>query len=230
MNNQIDLYTVIHKSLRNRLFQLSIEAGKMNFGDRFPLNIYYDEFKLMYDLIESHRDHEEKYIHPLLNERVPGGSDELDEDHQHITHLLDNLLHHLNGIKEKSIDFEKRIELGQEFYLAFNRFISFFIDHINKEEEEIMPLLKRLCTNDELLNSLYKILASQTPQEAKENLTMIFKASNVDDLTQLFNAAKKGAPIEMLQNALKLAEGILDTNNWAVIKSRFSIDLSQPKS
>lgn len=83
---------------------------------------------------------EEKFIHPLLSDRVPGGARKPEENHRIMHQRFDDLVTHVDGIRAKS-DFEKRRELALEFYRAWNRFLSFYFVHINREEEQAQPAL-----------------------------------------------------------------------------------------
>ncbi len=158
----------------------------MDFTDQASLDAFHGELKSMVAGIRLHHHNmEEKFIHPLLSARVPGGAERLDRQHRHIDHLLDNLLIHFEAMRTTAADFEKRRELGMEFYLAFNRFISFFLIHIDQEEEQIQPALWNLCTVEELETAWRAIIAGQTPEEAAENLGMILSSANLDELTNL---------------------------------------------
>ncbi len=79
---QPETYTPIHKGLRSRLFKTSIQAGKIEYTDEASLNTLYDEFNSLVASIRIHHTMEENFIHPLLADRVPGGAEKLEEEHQ----------------------------------------------------------------------------------------------------------------------------------------------------
>jgi len=218
-----ELYTPIHKGIRSRLFKTAMNAGRIDYTDQEAVRGFHDEFMSVVANIRHHHTMEEKFYHPLLAERVPGGAEKLLEDHHIVDHMLDNLVTHLEGIISKSADFEKRGELGQEFYMAFNRFVAFFMTHIDEEEEHIQPTLWDLCTFEELDTAEMTLIASQKPEEAKENLEMILSSANLDDLADLLGRAKAHVPPEMAQAVFQLAEGILSARDWAALKSRIGI-------
>jgi hemerythrin-like domain-containing protein len=215
-----ETYTPIHKGLRSRLFKTSIQAGKIDYFDEASLSALYDEFNSLVASIRLHHTMEENFIHPLLSDRVPGGAEKLEEEHHVVDHLMDNLVAHLDRIKGQSTKFEKRRELGLEFYLAFNRFIAFFLNHIDGEEEHIRPTLWRLCTAEEVTTAVVKLLASQKPEEGLQNLEMMFNAANTDDLAGLITHAKAALPPEAIKAGLQLAEGILSPRDFAALKAK----------
>jgi len=220
VKEQPETYTPIHKGLRSRLFKASIQAGKMDCTDEAALSELYDEFNSLVASIRIHHTMEENFIHPLLADRVPGGAEKLEEDHHVVDHLLDNLVAHLDRIRSKPTKFEKRRELTLEFYLAFNRFIAFFLNHIDVEEEHIRPTLWRLCTVEEVTAAVVKLLASQKPEEGLQNMKMMLSAANTDDLAGIITHARAALPPEAIQAGLQLAESMLSARDFEVLKAK----------
>lgn len=223
MNRRPPIYTPIHKGIRSKLFEVSVKAGKIDYTDRAALQGLYDEFGSLLASIRNHHGMEEKYYHPLLADRVPGGAEKLEEEHQIVDRLLNNLLAHLDRIKDKSTKFEKRRELGLEFYLAFNRFIAFFLKHIDGEEEHYEPTLRNLCTAEELENTEISLIGSQKPEEGLQNLQMMLIAANVDDLGELIASARMALPPEVIQAGLQLAKSVLSARDFAAVKAKAGI-------
>jgi hypothetical protein len=166
---------------------------------------------------------EEKYIHPVLSEMVPGGARKLEEDHRIINQRFDDLVAHLDGIRSKSGDLEKRRELVLEFYRAWNRFIAYYFTHINVEEERVMPILWKLCTNEELAATFRTIIASQKPEELRENFEMMLPAMNLYERVDMINQGRSTMPPEAFQAFLKLAEHLLSPDDWKALKSKLGI-------
>ena len=223
MNHQIDLYTGIHKGQRSRFFKISARAGTIDYADQKSLIMLHDELTSFREHMRLHAALEEKCIHPLLSDRVPGGAKKLEEDHRNINQRFDDLVTHFDAIRTKPADFGRRLELALEFYRAWNRFVSFYFIHINEEEENVQPTLWKLCTNEELANTFRTILASQKPNELKYNLEIMLPAMNLDERAEIINAAQAGAPPEMFQAVLKLAEQVLSPDEWTALKSKIGI-------
>ena len=219
-----EIYTTIHKGWRNRLFQMSIKAGRQDYADQASLDTFYSELQSVVAGIRlHHHSMEERFIHPLLSARVPGGVERLDRQHRHVDHLLDNLLLQVDAMRNQAGGLEKRRELGLEFYLAFNRFISFFLIHIDQEEEQIQPALWNLCTAEELETAWRAILSNQTPQEAMENLGMILSSADIDEVGNLLAFAKASLPAERFNLGSKYARSVLDDQDWSMLKDRLGV-------
>lgn len=123
MNDQIDLYANIHKGQRSRFFKIAMQAGTTDYADQNALDRLYDELNSFREHMRLHADAEEKYIHPMLSERVPGGARKLEEDHRIINQRFDDLVTHLDRTRAQSADLKRRRELILEFYRAWNRFL-----------------------------------------------------------------------------------------------------------
>lgn len=70
---------------------------------------------------------------------MPNGARKLEDDHQEMHRQFYDLIANYDSIRSKNMDFEKRSELSLELYRAWNRFISFYLTHINEEEEYVQP-------------------------------------------------------------------------------------------
>jgi hemerythrin-like domain-containing protein len=217
------IYTPIHKGIRNKLFEVSVKAGKVDYADPAAVNGLYDEFASLVASIRGHHTMEENFYHPLLADRVPGGPEQLEEEHETVEHLMNNLVAHLDRIRSKSAKFEKCRELGLEFYLAFNRFIAFFLNHIDGEEEYYEPTLRNLCNIEELENTEISLIGSQKPEEGLQNLKMMLAAASVDDLAELVARARAALPPEVMQGGFQLAESMLSAQDFAALKAKLGV-------
>lgn len=171
------------------------------------------------DHMYQHASLEEKFIHPLLAERVPGGADRLEEDHRVMRKQFDNLVACFGELKKKSTDFEQRDEFSLEFYRAWSRFISFYLDHIDFEEDHVMPLLWKLCTQDELAGRFRQIMADQTPKQLLDNLGIILPALNPAERSMTLKMGQATMPAEAFQAVLNVAERVLSPEDWEPLKA-----------
>lgn len=202
---------------------ISKAAGILDTNDQNSLNRLESELVSFREHMYLHAGLEEKFIHPLLAERVPGGANRLNEDHRIMHRQFDELIACFGEIKKKPNDFEKRQELSLEFYLAWNRFTSFYFNHIDYEEENVMPSLLKLCTNDELINTFKQILADQTPKELMDNLAMMLPAISPTERAMILSQGRVTMPPEAFQAVLKLAEQVLTPEDWSSLKTMLKI-------
>jgi hypothetical protein len=161
-----------------------------------------------------HAHLEERVIHTLLSQRVPGGARQLEEDHRVIRQEFDNLVTNFEGIRAKPIDFEKRGELAIEFYRAWSRFMTSYFVHINREEEHTMPVLWKLCTVEELVEIHKLIITNQTQEELVEDFEMMLPNVNLQEPVEILEQVEVTMSPEAYQAFLKLAERILEPKDW----------------
>ena len=223
MTPQIDLYAGIHKGQRRRFFNIGFQVGTLDCTDQKSLDKLYDELNSFREHMRLHAHLEEKFIHTMLSQRVPGGARQLEEDHRVMHQKFDDLITHFDGIRAKPADFEKRRELTLEFYRAWNRFIAFYFMHINREEEKVMPTLWKLCTNEELADTFKMIMANQKQEEVVENLEMMLPAMNLQERAEMLGAGRAMMPPEAYQGFLKLAQRILEPNDWTNLKTKLGV-------
>jgi hypothetical protein len=214
------LYSLIHKGIRDRLFKFSIDAGRLDYADNFKVNEFIDGMKSLVSSIRLHHFLEDSIVHPLISDRVPGGATKLEEEHKIVDRQMKEMTDQLEGIRTKTGSFEKCKDLGLEFYLSFNRFLAFFLTHIDDEEERVQRTLDDLCTIEELNTTFGRIMASQKPEELTENLKMLLYGANLDELTNLFIGYKMMVSPEKLQNAVMLAKTVLKPTDWSVLQAR----------
>jgi hypothetical protein len=224
LRSKVDLYTNIHKGQRVRFSMISKMAGSLDANDQTALTALEGELVSFREHMFLHAGHEEKVIHPLLSERVPGGANRLNEDHRVMHRQFDELVACFAEIKDKPTDFEKREELCLEFYLSWNRFLSFYFDHINYEEEYVMPTLWKLCTSDELVDTFRKVLADQTPKELMDSYGMMLPATSPAERVMILKRGQATMPPEAFKGTLKVAEHVLTHDEWVSLRKMIKLE------
>jgi len=224
VSTQLDLYAGIHKGQRGRFSDVMAKAGTMDYNDEESLGKLYSELTAFREHMRLHASLEEKFIHPFLSKRVPGGARKLEEDHRRIFEQFDDIVEQFEEIRTKSTHSEMRRELVLEFYRAWNRFISFYFSHINEEEENAQSMLWKICTSNELAETFKTILANQSPDELKYNLQIMLPAMNVYERADLINSARQSILPQAFQGLLKSIEQILGPENWKALEPKIGIN------
>jgi hemerythrin-like domain-containing protein len=223
LQGQIDFYTGAHKGQRAEFSKISKATGTLNVNDQNAILALEEELGMFRESMYLHARLEEKFVHPLLSQRIPGGADRLNEDHKIMHKQLDALVACFGEIKTKPADYEKREDLILEFYRAWARFTAFYLLHIDYEEEYVMPSLWKLCTNDELTETFKKIMADPTPKESMDNLTLMLPAMNPAERFMTFNAGRATLSPEAFQAALKIAEQVLSPRDFTSLKTALKL-------
>jgi len=66
--------------------------------------------------------------------------------------------------------------------------------------------------------------SNMTPEQAKANLVTVIAAVNIAELASLFTSMRESMPAAAFQNAVNLAERILNEPDWEKLKSRLRIE------
>jgi hemerythrin-like domain-containing protein len=223
LQGQIDLYADAHKGQRLRFSMISKAAGTLEINNQESLTSLENEIISFREHMFLHASHEEKFVHPMLSEKVPGGANKLNGDHRIMHQQFDEIVACLEELKKKPTDFEKLQDLAQEFYLAWSRFTSFYLSHIDYEEEYAMPTLRKLCTYDELSGARGKILGSQEPKSMMYSLEMILPALSPTERFLVLSQGLKTAPPEAFQSAIRIAEHVLSPEDWLSLKKMLKL-------
>jgi 3-phenylpropionate/trans-cinnamate dioxygenase ferredoxin subunit len=223
VNSEIDLYVGIHKGQRHRFFSIATQAGILDYANHKTVDALYDELYSFREHLRVHAHVEEKFIHPVLSQRVPGGAMQLEEDHRLIRQEFDDLIANIDGLRAKPVDFEKCAELALEFYRAWNRFMAFYFMHVNREEEQVMPALWKLCTVEELAEIHKLMIINQTHEQLVEDFKMMLPNANLKEQVEILGSVRATLSPEEYQGFIKLAEQILDPKNWANLKTKLGL-------
>jgi len=224
VSDQLDIYTGVHKGQRGRFFDIMMKAGTVDYDDKDSLDGLYHELTAFREHVFLHASLEEKFIHPLLSGRVPGGARKLEEDHCRMHQQFDDIVAQLDGIRARSTESEMRGELVLEFYRSWNRFASFYFMHINEEEENAQPMLWKICTAKELDEAHKGMISSQSPEELKYDTQIMLPATNKYERQEIFYEGRASMPPQVFQGLLKVAEQILSPKDWAALKLEIGSD------
>lgn len=156
-----DFYGPIHKGLRLALSRLVMRLGSVDAADRGAVAILMADLRAQMILSAAHLDHEEREVHAALETRAPGAATELCADHdRHRVHFVG--LENAIATVEASGP-EKRPAALHRLYLSFTRFVADDFAHMAEEEQEILPVLQDLFTDDELAGIEARISAAVAP-------------------------------------------------------------------
>ena len=101
MSEQIDIYTSIHKGQRTKFLDIMMKAGTLANDDTESLNSLHHELTTFKEHMFLHASMEEIFIHPMLSERVPGGSRKLEDDHRTMHQQFIDILAQLDTIRTR---------------------------------------------------------------------------------------------------------------------------------
>ncbi|MGB6977419.1 MAG: hemerythrin domain-containing protein [Gammaproteobacteria bacterium] len=208
---RVDLYTVIHKAQRQRLFELSVKIGRTDFDDSTQVTKVREELQKMIAHLRKHAHTDETFIHPLFN-KVGQEGQLLEEEH----HALENSFDELEIIGASS-------NARSKLYVQFNRFLAAYLQHIDEEEVTQVEILWKHFNDQELMEVMKNFQQSLTPQENAAGLEFVLPCLSVPEVINMLSKIQNTAPLPAFQAACAITENAFSTTEWEGIKKALSI-------
>ena len=218
--SKILLYSGIHKGQRRWLADISISAGRTDFSQPEEVDHLIQEMKAFTEHLREHADLEERFIHPTLGGIVASCPRGIEAEHRTQHQDLEDLVQSLEMIKRMPQDHETLPQIGHEFYLALNRFVSIYLKHIDFEEDHVQQILLNDCTAEELMRIFQNILAAQSPPSLMANLRLMVSGLNLPETVGLFTMARSLMPAPAFQQMVAQVSSSLEPEKWALIQDR----------
>jgi hypothetical protein len=168
------------------------------------------------DELHNHAHTEETYVHPILAQRVPGGARKLEQDHAEMHRQLDDVVA-MAETMSTSVPSTESKAMYQELYLAWNRFVAFYLQHIDFEEEQAQPELWRLCSDDEVRGIFGRIIGSEAPEMLAFDLGIMLPAVGRGERVEMVKALGN-APPEMLKMFSDISQRVLSPEDHQDLK------------
>ncbi|HEY3421478.1 MAG TPA: hemerythrin domain-containing protein [Methanomassiliicoccales archaeon] len=220
MPSGFELYKNIHKGQRFEMFRISDLAGQAEPEDPESLTRLSARIAAFRDELRNHAHTEETYVHPILAQRVPGGARKLEQDHTVMHRQLDDLVAMTETMmSNKSIPSTEGKALFQELYLAWNRFVAFYLEHIDYEEEQAQPELWRLCSDEEVKGIFGHIIGSEAPEMLAFDLGIMLPAVSRGERVEMVRALDN-APPEMMKMFSGISQKVLSPEDYEDLRSR----------
>jgi hypothetical protein len=216
---RFDIYRPIHKALRLSLSKLLVKLGSTDFRNEAAATEAIAALRQQIALSRSHLEHEERFIHPLLEPLTDKPLAALEADHRHHEQSLDQLDELACAIEDAEA--EERLILGHSLYLQFSRFLAEDLVHMAEEETSTLALLHRHFTDAELQEIEGRIVAAHPPEKLMGTLCLMIPGMNLPERVQFLRGIKASAPPEafkaIVENAAKPS---LTSSEWNLLRAQ----------
>jgi len=170
-----DLFTMIHKGLRHAIFEVNVRAGATDYADATAVAELQESWRRLHSALSGHSHHEDDYIFTLLSDRVPGGTDQLTEEHVVIHAQAAQITEQFARIAAEPRG-DKRRMLGLELYRALQRFTAAALVHFDEEESELLARIWALCDDAEIADTRAAFMATIGPEEMQFDVEHMLEA------------------------------------------------------
>lgn len=137
-------------------------------------------FAGLWPVLAWHSRYEDEVYHPLLASHGVYDFAQIETDHLENKQKIVALEARLAVIALLT-DPAERVEQGYQLYLAFRKFSTENLEHLDIEEEVLLPALQRLCSDQELRTAEFSIYQSMSLDEIIHAIKTIFPHMNVHD-------------------------------------------------
>jgi hemerythrin-like domain-containing protein len=217
-----NVFNQIHKALRGMLYDVANSIQRTDFTQD-DAGETVNKLEQLLHLFDEHADHEDKYLLTNIERYDEGMVDAFEQDHVIDRRLTASLLENIGAWRNTS-DKEQRYKAGQTLFYAFNEFIGFNLYHMNREENELLCLLWRHYTDQEILAMQAQILASIAPETMAIEATWMMRSMNNPEITGWMGGVRATAPDHLFAMLVQLAEKELPAARYEAIMERLNME------
>lgn len=217
-----DLFTFIHKAIRSMIYNAASKLQKADFTDEKEVKNLLTSLRHDLDLLHEHAVNEDNIIFPEIADEEPQMIEVLNEEHKKLETKLNSILA-LIGKVEHTNSMEERMLLSNSLNSLFNDFIADYLAHMNHEESTVLEASLKYLTDEELIAVRTRIQSNVPPDRYKVWMNWMLKSLNNFELTGLLSGMKAGAPPQVFENVVGVAQTVIEKEKWSKIKSQLVV-------
>jgi hypothetical protein len=204
-------YAVVHKGIRALLLRVVEQAGRTDYTEGAAVEALRAEAERAFQVLESHAEHEDRFVAPLIRAAAPQVARALDDDHGAQEARLEGLRSALAAVGSEPA---RRASQGHAFTVALSRFAGDTLVHMAEEEERAMPALWAALDDASIEEVHNALVASIPPAQRLEAATWMLPAMSAPERAQLLDEVRRTAPRGAFEALLGVARGVLDPGAW----------------
>ncbi len=173
------------------------------------------------ELIERHSLHEDTYIFPHVTTYDGALLAELEEDHAH-GHKLDSKLLQLVDELQVPTNHTTLQSVGAELFHTFNRYIAFHLEHMEKEEEKVNPLLWKYYSDEEITRMKSPIVNSGDSGLLLKEIAWTLQSISSNEAIQWLIGLQSRVSLETMEGFKKVAKEVLPAGDLNAIETQLT--------
>lgn len=217
-----DLYGTVHKALRSKLFDLSVELARCDPATPAEVRLVVSAYRRTMGFLRDHNQHEEAVSQPLLAARAPEIVASAHSQHEALDRALDDLDATVTELERAQGD--ERPGIVRRLISLYDDFLAAYLAHMRHEETVVQQAFWLHCSDDELHALRARIQASMSPARFGEWLEIMLPAMNLNERAGMLSGMKSGAPEPAFHAACAIAARVLGQSGWAAIRARTELD------
>lgn len=211
-------FSMIHKALRAMLYDAGLQLQQVNFADPAAASAVFSKVKMILEMYDDHADHEDAHILPMIDSHDKALQDSFEKEHVTDRRLAAELNTAMQAYESAATPPE-RIMAGNKVFYAFNSFIAFNLEHMNREETELNTVLWANYQDQDIMAVSQKIAASVPPAKLFETARWMMRGCSDMELGMYLKIAGKGMPADKLELLMELASKELPVERFERIRA-----------
>ncbi len=232
MTGKEDLFTAVHKGFRAMLYDLSARIQTNDFADLASTKQLAVDLEIDFATAQSagcmlcafayHAEEENAVVFGPSARVADALVRELIQEHHEFTRRELELG---KGVRDlmKLPEASDRVAAGIELNQKANELFAAYLVHMNKEETELVPIMRAHFSDAEQAAMRGQIIARFPPDRLFALLGWMLPSMNVTDLTEFLTVVKGAAPPPVMKRVADLAAARVDPARWATAKLRVGI-------
>jgi hypothetical protein len=212
----------IHKAIRAALFDATALVARTEFAHPGEAAVAARNVATLLDLLDGHAHHEEQFVMPVFAPHAPALAASLEADHGRLEGLQAELRALLP--RTSSDVTAEREAAGQLLGRALTLLVADHLRHMDREENEAMPVLWANRTEEELDAIDGRIRASIPPERMPAMMRLMLPALSTPELAGMLASARAQMPPPVFVQLSGLAREVLGPERWAKTARRVGLD------
>lgn len=227
-----DLFTPIHKALRSMIYSLSTRLQTHDFADTAATEALVGDLEhdfatarsagCLLCIVGHHAVDEESAVFPEVEKLQPRLIQELIEEHHGLARqelAIEKAGHELAAMHGPT----DRIAAGVRLNQMANDLFAAYIAHMNREEHEVVPLMREHFTDAQMADMRGRILGGMPPDRMMTIFGWMLPSLNVSELTGTVGGMKGKVPPRVFEAVTNLCATRVDPARWGAAKLRIGI-------
>ncbi|WP_233101959.1 hemerythrin domain-containing protein [Variovorax sp. IB41] len=209
---RFDIYSSIHKALRALMADTLFKLGRMDPDDPQDVARTARDVRRLLDVCRAHADHENRFIHPLLEVHAPGASRAVVYEHADHDEEAGRIGAAAAGLA--TCHAGQRTLAAAALYRSLALFIASNFEHQHLEETVHNAVLWTHCTDAEIMNLHHALTESIAPEELLFILRWLVPAMPPAERTATMRNLRRAAPAAF-QAAMDMLQAHLSDGEWS---------------
>ena len=116
-----------------------------------------------------------------------------------------------------------RVAAGARLNQAANGLFAAYVTHMNKEEEQLVPLMQAHFTDPELVGMRSTVIARMPPERVMAMLSWILPSINETELCDFLTSVVRTAPPPLVKGVTDLCAAKVESARWARVRQQVGV-------